>query len=234
MTATGLAPGFAFTAGVATFFAPCAFPLLPGYVAFYLGSEDGSRGALDRLRRAAVVGALTSGGFLIVYGLLAGIVAAAGASALRDIALLEPVVGVVLIGLGAATVAGYAPTSHIPLPTRRRSAAGFLGFGVVYGAAAAGCTAPIFIAVALLALSGTPATAIVTFGAYAGGMIVMMLVVTSLSTLGRDRVLRGLSRSAGTLSRASGVLLALAGGAQIYLWYFDFDPLGGLRALGLL
>lgn len=27
-------PGFAFGLGTATFFAPCAFPLLPGYVAF--------------------------------------------------------------------------------------------------------------------------------------------------------------------------------------------------------
>jgi cytochrome c-type biogenesis protein len=232
--ATGLAPGFAFAAGVATFFAPCAFPLLPGYVAFYLGSDDDARGVVGRLRRATVVGALTSAGFLLVYGVLAGVVAAAGAGALRDVALLEPVVGALLLVLGAATVAGYAPTSHVPLPTRRRSAAGFLGFGVVYGAAAAGCTAPVFVAVALVALSGTPTAALVTLGAYAAGMVAMMLVVTALSALGRDRLLRVLSRSTGTLSRASGALLALAGVAQIYLWYFDFDPLGGLRALGLL
>lgn len=230
--ASGLAPGFAFAAGVATFFAPCAFPLLPGYVAFYLGSDDGTPGT--DLRRAAVVGALTSAGFLLVYGLLAGIVAAAGTGALRDVALLEPVVGGLLIALGAATVAGYAPTSHVPLPTRRRSAVGFLGFGVVYAAAAAGCTAPIFVAVALVALSGTPTAAVVTLGAYAAGMVAMMLLVTGLSALGRDRLLRALSRSTGRLSQVAGALLALAGVAQIYLWYFDFDLLGGLRALGLL
>jgi cytochrome c biogenesis protein CcdA len=35
--------GFALSAGAATFFAPCAYPLLPGYVAFYLGDAVGKR-----------------------------------------------------------------------------------------------------------------------------------------------------------------------------------------------
>lgn len=229
-----VAPGFAFAAGVATFFAPCAFPLLPGYVAYFLGRDEERGSTSKRLQRAAVVGGLTSLGFLVVYGLLAGVVAAFGAGALRDVALLEPVVGSLLIGLGVAAVAGYAPTSHVPFPERRRSAAGFLGFGVVYGAAAAGCTAPVFVAVALVALSGTPLSALVTFSAYAAGMAAVMLLVTALSALGRDRALRFLSRSTGSLSRVAGALLALAGAAQIYLWYFDFDALGGLRALGFL
>ncbi|MFB6118687.1 cytochrome c biogenesis CcdA family protein [Halosegnis sp.] len=229
-----LAPGFAFAAGVATFFAPCAFPLLPGYVAYYLGQDSVDRGPVARLQRAALVGGLTSVGFLLVYGLLAGIVAALGAGALRDVALLEPVVGALLIGLGVATAAGYSVGGHVPLPERRRSLGGFLLFGVVYAAAAAGCTAPVFVGVALVALSGTPATAVVTLGAYAAGMAATMLAVTVLSALGRDRALQLLSRSTGRLARVSGGLLALAGVAQIYLWYFDFDPLGGLRALGLL
>ena len=229
-----LAPGFAFAAGVATFFAPCAFPLLPGYVAFYLGRDDGSRGTLGRLRRAAAVGGLVSLGFLLVYGVLAAVVVALGAGALRDVALLEPAVGALLVGLGAATAAGYTVGGHVPLPERRRSASGFFAFGVVYAAAAAGCTAPVFVGVALVALSGSPAGAVLTLGAYVAGIAGTMLLVTALSALGRERALRLLSRSTGRLSRAAGVLLALAGVAQIYLWYFDFDPLGGPRALGLL
>jgi len=29
--------GFAFSAGVIAFFSPCAFPMLPGYISYYLG-----------------------------------------------------------------------------------------------------------------------------------------------------------------------------------------------------
>lgn len=222
-------PGFAFAAGVATFFAPCAFPLLPGYVAFYLGGDEPRGGSIDRLARAGLVGGMTSLGFFLVYAALAAIVAALGGSALADIAMLEPAVGGLLVVLGVATAAGYTPARHVPLPARRRSLGGYLAFGVVYAVAAAGCTAPVFIGLALLGLSAGPAGAVATLGAYAAGMAVVMLAVTGLSALGRDAVLRRLTRSTGRVTRVAGVLLALAGIAQIYLYAVGFDWLAPFR-----
>ena len=49
---------FAASAGVATFLAPCAYPLLPGYVGYYVGREEATlAGALSR-GLAATLGAL--------------------------------------------------------------------------------------------------------------------------------------------------------------------------------
>jgi cytochrome c-type biogenesis protein len=228
----GLRIGFAFAAGAATFFAPCAFPLLPGYVAYYLGQGDGSDTAPlpTRLRRAAVVGTLASLGFFVVYGALAGIVASVGAGALADIATLELGVGGLLIVLGLAMASGrFDPSLHVRLPERQRSAGGFFLFGVVYGVAAAGCTAPIFVGLALFALGSGPLGAAVVLGAYAAGMATLMIAVTLLSAVGRAGLLRTLSRNTGRVSRVAGALLALAGVAQIYLFVFDFDWLGILR-----
>ena len=228
----GLRIGFAFAAGAATFFAPCAFPLLPGYVAYYLGRGDGHEAAplAARLRRAAAVGVLVSLGFFVVYGALAGVVAALGAGALADIATLELVVGGLLIALGAGMASGrFDPSLHVRLPERRRSAGGFFLFGVVYGVAAAGCTAPIFVGLALFALGSGPLGAAVTLGAYAAGMATLMVAVTLVSAVGRAGLLRALSRNTGRVSRVAGALLALAGVAQIYLFVFDFDWLGILR-----
>ncbi|EMA52230.1 cytochrome c biogenesis CcdA family protein [Halococcus salifodinae] len=247
--------GFAFTAGAATFFAPCAYPLLPGYVAYYLGSDvddererDGesekrgervesedesgaSAGAAtaSRLRRAAVVGVLVSLGFVLVYGALAGVVASVGTQVLANVVLLELVVGALLVLLGTAMALGRGPTLHVAFPERRRSPLAFVGFGIVYAAAAAGCTAPVFIAVALTALSSGPATAFVTLGAYAAGMSVLIIAITALSALGREAVLRRLPRPR-TVSRVAGVFLVAAGLAQVYLFLFRF---GGLALLGL-
>ena len=236
MAVEGLRVGLAFSAGVATFFAPCAFPLLPGYVAFYLGDgEESARsvGGVGRLRRAAVVGGLASLGFFLVYGVLAAVVAALGAGALADVAVLELVVGGTLVALGSAMASGRVDTTvfHLSLPRRRRSPTGFLLFGVVYGVAAAGCTAPVFVALALFALGNGPLAAVVTLGAYALGMATLMLAVTLLSALGRDRILRRIQRNTGLVSRLAGVLLALAGLTQVYLYVFDFDYLGILRLL---
>jgi cytochrome c-type biogenesis protein len=234
MDVDGLRLGFAFAAGAATFFAPCAFPLLPGYVAFYLGRGDGGDVAplLGRLRRAVVVGVLASLGFFVVYGALAGIVASLGAGALADIATLELVVGGLLVVLGGAMATGRFDLSlHVNLPERRRSAGGFFLFGVVYGVAAAGCTAPIFVGLALFALGSGPVGAVMILGAYATGMATLMVAVTLLSAVGRAGLLRTLSRNTGRVSRVAGALLVFAGLAQIYLFVFDFDPLGALRYL---
>lgn len=225
--------GFAFTAGAATFFAPCAFPLLPGYVAFYLGQGENESGTLGaRLRRAGTVGVVTSVGFFLVYTILAGIVLAFGTRLLRNVSVLELVVGVLVILLGSAMAAGRLDPDrlHVRLPERRRSLRGFLAFGIVYAAAAAGCTAPVFIAVSAFALSGGPLSAVLTLGAYAAGMSVLMVAVTVVSAFGRQQLLHTLSRNSNRITRIAGVLLVIAGLAQIYLFLFRFD---GMQLLGL-
>ncbi|MFC6732869.1 MULTISPECIES: cytochrome c biogenesis CcdA family protein [unclassified Haladaptatus] len=226
--------GFAFTAGVLTFFAPCSYPLLPGYVAYYLGSgDDAPQSTGRRLQQAVLVGSLVSAGFFLVYAALVGLVVAVGTQAFTNISLLELVVGSLLVFLGGAMALGKTPTRlhlTIQLPARTRSSTGFVLFGVVYAGAAAGCTAPLFIAVSLSALAAGPSTAVVTLAAYAAGMSVLMILVTALSALGRETLLRRLSRNVRGVTRAAGVLLVLAGLLQIYLFLFEFD---GLRILGL-
>ena len=225
--------GFAFTAGAATFFAPCSFPLLPGYVGYFLGQpDDGVDSQWARLRRAGVVGVITSLGFFLVYAVLAGVVVVVGTQALANISVLELIVGSLLVLLGGAMATGQLDSRsiHVQLPNRDRSPSGFFLFGVIYAAAAAGCTAPIFIGITTLALSAESVGAVITLGAYAAGMSVLMIVVTGLSALGRDAVLKRASRNTGRISRVAGVLLVLAGVVQIYLFLFEFD---GLRLLGL-
>lgn len=230
---TGLSQlSFAFSAGLFTFLAPCAYPLLPGYVAYFLGDEgDATAPRSTRLWRAVVVATATSLGFFLVYAALAGVASAAGASALAGLARLELAVGVLLIVLGLAMAAGrFRPSNHVPLPERRRSVGGFFAFGVVYAAAAAGCTAPVFVGVATVALGSGATGAVLTFAAFAAGMSLLMLVVTLLAALGRSAVLRRLSGATGRLTRVAGVVLALAGVVQLYYYLVVFD---GATTLGL-
>lgn len=232
--------GFAFTAGAATFFAPCAAPMLPAYLAFYLGLDAGSATAGNatagsdstdsrrtRLRRAAVVAGVASLGLLLVFGALAAVVAAVGTGPLGNLIFLEVVIGVALILLGVGMATGTTPTIRLPLPARRRSRAGYLLFGAGYGAAAAGCTAPIFVAVILTALGGGPTETALTFGAYALGMITLLVGVTVAAALGAERVTSLIGAASGRIERVAGILLIVAGAAQLYLFYFRF----GGRAL---
>lgn len=245
--------GFAFSLGLGTFLAPCAFPLLPGYVAFYVGHGDGSDGAnrsgvaaadggaagagasdqagaanlFGRLRRAITVGLVTSLGFFAVYAVLAGVVFALGNSVLRNVSVLELVVGTVMIVLGLAMASGRVDMTaiHVPLPERRRGPIGYFAFGVIYAAAAAGCTAGLFIGLSSLALASGPTGAIAIFGAYAAGMSVLMIAVTIAAAIGRGALLRTLSANTALVSRLGGVVLVIAGLVQLYYFLFRFDGL---------
>lgn len=226
--------GFAFGLGSATFFAPCAFPLLPGYVAYFLGQDgdDEIASVASRIRRAVAVASITSLGFLVVYVALVGVVFAIGTQVLANVSVLELVVGALLIVLGAAMALGRQPTRglHVALPERRRGPLGYFGFGVIYAAAAAGCTAPLFIGVAGIAISGGPVGAVATIGAYAAGMAVLLTIVTVLTALGRESVVRRFSTGSQTITRIAGVVLVIAGIVQLYYFLVVFD---GLAMLGL-
>lgn len=60
---------FALTAGIATFFSPCAYPLLPGYVGFYVNATDDDSASVTG---AGVRGVAAALGVLATFALLGG------------------------------------------------------------------------------------------------------------------------------------------------------------------
>ncbi|MXR50227.1 cytochrome C biogenesis protein [Halovenus sp. WSH3] len=224
--------GFAFSAGLATFFAPCAYPMLPGYVAFFLGDLDETNSLSTRLSHAGTAGGMAAIGFLFVYAVLAGTVAAVGSRLLGNLALLGLGVGGLLVLVGGGMASGRIGTGvvHVRLPRRERSKSGFVIFGLVYAVAAAGCTAPLFVAITGVALTAGPVGAALTFLAYASGMSAVMIGLTALVALGYSGAVRRFSPDTELVTRIAGVLIVLAGVAQIYLYLFEF---GGLELFGL-
>ena len=208
-----LAPTLAFAvgAGVATFFAPCAFPLLPGYVGYYL-HERGERsvGGMVVPAAAAAVGALGALGAVGAAAVLLG-------RAVTDyVPLFEPVAGVVLVVVGALVVAGRAPSVRLSLPGRPGSAAGFFVFGAGYAVAAAGCVVPLFVGVVTQALTRPPLGSAAVFAAYAGSVATPLVGVTLLAGAGVD-AWQSAGRHGRLLERLAGVVMVLAGVGQLAL-----------------
>lgn len=209
---------FAVTTGVATFFAPCAYPLLPGYVGFYLGREGADlRGALAR-------GVAAAAGAVAVVAAVSGLLVAVGRPLVSRIALFEPVAGAALIGLGLLVLGGRAPQVRVPLPARRRSVGGFALFGAGYAAAAAGCVVPFVVAVVAQALALDPAGAALVLGGYAGAAALPLVGVTLLAAVGAD-ALTDLGGRAGSIERLGGAVMVVAGGWQL---------IAGLSYLGVI
>lgn len=201
---------FAVTGGVATFFAPCAFPLLPGYVGYFLHHDDTGRSGV------ALPAVLASGGALAVLALVGTVGLTLGRTVLSHLPLLEPIVGIALLVFGVLLLGDHAPELRIPLPERSGSVWGFGLFGAAYAAAAAGCVVPVFLGVLAQALVFPPAQAAGIFGTYALGVAFPLVGVTLLAAAGTD-VWRQLGRHTERFRTIAAAMMILAGTGQLYL-----------------
>lgn len=205
---------FAFGAGVATFFSPCAYPLLPGYVGYYVSRADAEASPVG----GALVRGLAAGtGVLAVFGALAALALAIGQAGFERLVLLEPLVGAALVVFGLLVALDRAPSLRVALPERRTSVLGFGLFGAVYALAAAGCVVPIVLGVFLRAIAAPPLETALVMGAYAGGVSLLMVATTVVTDVG---VALGTARFVGygtRLTRLAGAVMVLAGLGQLYL-----------------
>jgi cytochrome c-type biogenesis protein len=201
--------GFAAGAGIATFFAPCAFPLLPGYIGYYMNQSDTPSGLLSGITAAS--------GAVVMLGIVAGLTAMIGRRLTTILPLFEPVVGAALIVLGVLlwVEVEWASTT-IPLTHRPDSLLGFGIFGAVYAIAAAGCVIPLFLGVVTQAVSLSPTNAATVLLTYAAGVAVPLIGVTLLAESGMTAWQR-LGHYTGRIEQIAAGLLITAGAGQLYL-----------------
>ncbi|WP_247004916.1 cytochrome c biogenesis CcdA family protein [Halosolutus gelatinilyticus] len=213
---------FALTAGVVTFFSPCAYPLLPGYVGYYVSQTDGQDASLG----GAVSRGLIAGvGVLLTFLALFGAAFWVGHATLSNITLFEPIAGMLLLVFGMLVVFDRAPSLSFALPKRRSSVLGFGVFGAGYALAGAGCVAPLFVGVIARALSMHPSTGILVLGTYVGSVVLLMVSLTVAAGMGITASAGKLVAYSDTLERIAGGIMVVAGLGQLYLAIFVLDVL---------
>ncbi|MFU8867364.1 cytochrome c biogenesis protein CcdA [Natronococcus sp.] len=208
---------FALTAGVFTFFSPCAYPLLPGYVGFYVsqtGTEESSLSSA--IGRGLVAGA----GVLVTLGILLAVAFWIGNSLLANTTIFEALVGVALIGFGLLVAVDRAPSLSVALPKRRSGTIGFGLFGAGYALAAAGCVAPVFLGVVASAAALPATSAALVIGTYVGIVVLLMVSLTVATGMGLAAGAGRLSAYGETLRRVAGTVMILAGIGQLYVAFF--------------
>ena len=216
MTGTALATdvSFAVASGVATFFSPCAYPLLPGYVGFYVNQTDADEVSIGG---AGIRGIAAGIGVLATFGVLAGATVRVGHATLSKITVFESLVGGLLVAFGLLVVAGRSPSVTVPLPKRRASVLGFGLFGAGYALAGAGCVAPIFLAVIARSIALPADAAAVVVVTYAGVVAALLVATTVATGMGLLTNAGRLAAYSGQLKRLAGAVMVLAGVGQLYL-----------------
>lgn len=223
---------WSFSAGIAAFFNPCGFAMLPAYVAHYLGqhADEDSRIRFGIIVNGISLGAVVSGGFLTTFAIL-GLAAAPLGSAIGDyVHWAGAIIGGLLVILGILMLLGNTGMSVAAIErlADRISAAGhnegssrglkfYYFYGIAYAVASVGCTLPIFMIVLQSAIQGGVANSVAQFGAYALGMSAMMLVLSVIMVLSKQVIQRAMPVLMQGIRWVGGVIVIGAGGYLV--WY---------------
>lgn len=240
-------------AGVLSFFSPCSFPLLPGYVSFYLMRKKETSGGLNErtMRTALPAGLAASAGILTIFLALA-VIGIFFSEAVREmVPVLIPITGAVILIMGIIMVADIDLSRFtFPIKEKFRALVGKLKpiflpplekilsfitrkpikfeenedselmgqylYGLGYGAASAGCTAPVFIALLVASMSYTLFNTALIFLLYAVTTAALMVTFTLLVAASQDTIVNKMRASTGMIKKTGGVILSVVG---LYLVY---------------
>ncbi|MGN6125340.1 MAG: cytochrome c biogenesis CcdA family protein [Leifsonia sp.] len=206
---------YAFALGLAAAVNPCGFPLLPAYLAVFLGSEPAPVGV--RLLRALRASVAMTGGFLAVFAVVGVAVAAGLRLAVAWVPWFTAALGLTLLIAGVFGVAGRElrmPAIALPFRSGRGMVA-MGSYGAAFAATSLGCAFPLFAAaVAPPATSGSPLDTAVAALAYALGMGLFVAACSILAALLGAEAVRVAGKYARRLPKAASALLLIVG---IYL-----------------
>lgn len=234
--ATLLPLGFAFGAGMVSAANPCGFAMLPAFLGLFLsGSSERTEHPLARLRRALIVSAAVTAGFVLLFGIV-GLTISAGARSLAvGFPWLGLATGALLILAGAWMAAGgtiYASLGErLSAPLARVGGEGpgrYFTFGLAYGLASLSCTLPIFLAVlgSTLTLATLPDT-VLQLVLYGLGMGLVIALLTLSIALFQNALVNTIRQAVRYIAPVSSVLLLLAGSYIVYYWL----TVGGLLSI---
>lgn len=201
-------------AGVASFFAPCILPVVPGYLAFITGGDRATRG-----RRLLLTGAFVAGFavLFVVMGLLVGTVGttpwfrAADEWVERIGGTLIIAFGLYMTGLLKIPLLDREVSFRGRLPADMGAVSGAFGLGAAFGVGWSPCVGPVLASILVVAgVQGGALQGGLLLGIYALGMAVPFLVVGVTADRGAAFLKRH-RRAARWAEVAGGILLVVLG-----------------------
>lgn len=222
---------YAFATGMVATINPCGFAMLPAYLSYFLGLDDDSDTSESAVLRAIGVSLVVTAGFVTVFTVIGVLVNAAAAPIQENVPFATLVIGIALVALGIAMLAGFQPVLALPKLERggnRRTLWSMFVFGVSYAVASLSCTLPLFLVAVTGVFSSESFTdGLAAFVAYGLGMGLVLTALTVALALARASLVRRLRASLRYVNRIAGGLLVLAGGFLIYWGWWELQVLAG-------
>lgn len=211
---------YALVLGMVAVVNPCGFPMLPAYLSSFVGLDDADADpGIARVPRAVGAATAVSIGFVGFFAAVGIPIHLGLTSIYRVMPWLTIAIGLALVALGVAMLAGYRLKLFLPRLDkggRTRRFGSMVLFGVSYAIASLGCTLPLFLSVIVnRSNAGSGALAFVAYGL---GMSLVLMVLTLALALAREAFVRGLRSALRYVDRVAGGLLVLVGAYLVWYW----------------
>ena len=213
----------AITAGMVAAVNPCGFSLLPAYVGLFDGSVDANTTTPKRLARAAGSAVAVTAGFVAVFSIAGVILDRVSTSFQQRLPFVTLIVGALVVLAGVAVLSGRKVALPTLITRHRKSGRGvasMVSFGVTYAVSSLSCTVGPFLAIVAVGRRRSALGGLVTYGAYAAGMgiVVAALAIGVVIARSPRNAFRRASRYA---PKVGGIMMILSGGYS--MWYARWE-----------
>ena len=211
--------GLAYSAGLLAVLAPCALPMLPSFVSYYVKDDRKGGGLLS----AVSFGLITVFGFLSIFMIIGILPSFAINMVASKVNLLAPFIGVILMILGLGHLFSdmfyKIPALNLVTPKGTGDRSFFLyGFG--YGAASMACSFPVFVLLVLQASTTGGFIGIVSmFAVYGVGAATVIIPLSVALTFSREIIYTRLMQLMPHMRKINSGILLLAGLYMVLSYY---------------
>ncbi|MBI2670423.1 hypothetical protein HYX18_00370 [Candidatus Woesearchaeota archaeon] len=208
--------------GIAAFFSPCAFTVMPAFVSNYISKSSSNKGI-----KAIKLGLLAALGVIIVDIIIGLIVAIFGAAApfskdprtdIPIILFIRALIGLIIAVMGVMIL--LRKSINLPIIQKifsklgqiRNPTKNMFWYGLFYNGAAIGCTGPILLGLMLYAFSlGSFSVAFLSFFVFALTMGLLMLILTLLTAYFQETIMRKFVVTSMFTKYVAGVIMIVVG-----------------------
>jgi cytochrome c biogenesis protein CcdA len=210
----------AFSAGLLAVLAPCALPMLPSFVSYYMNLD----GKNNDLSSALWFGFITVAGFLTIFFVIGILPSFAINLIARRIELVSPFIGSILIIIGLGHLFSDIFYKIPVISTTTPKGTGFKAFyiyGLGYGAASMACSFPVFVLLVLQSASASGVSSILLmFLAYGLGAATIIVPLSLALTFSKELIYTKLMAILPHLKKINSIILILAG---VYMIFYNLS-----------
>jgi len=214
---------YSFVLGILAAVNPCGFVLLPTYLLFFLGTrEEENLTTSERLRRALVVGAGISVGFLGIFFVI-GVISRLFTQWIEFNAKYASfVIGIGLLVAGVRMLSGWTPKFAMPQigGVQTRTFRATVVYGVAYAIASIGCTIG-FLTTAVfgsIAVNGF-VSGVISILLYGLGMAMLVTALTICLAFAKTGLVTLIKNRLNIIEKIGAGFVTLTGIYLIAYWY---------------